>query len=146
MKPFNIILGALVFIILGGFTVYKQSASSKSITSENNPVFMDVMSYIPYSEPAQENALTKGNTILFFAATNWCQTCSELDKEIIERNKEIPQDITIMKVDYDNDTEMKKTYEVTTQHTLIVLDQNGQEEKRWIGGDFDTLLQQIENI
>jgi len=146
MKPFNIILGAFVIIILGGFTVYKQSASSKSITSENNPVFMDVMSYIPYSEPAQENALTKGNTILFFAATNWCQTCSELDKEIIERNKEIPQDITIMKVDYDNDTEMKKTYEVTTQHTLIVLDQNGQEEKRWIGGDFDTLLQQIENI
>jgi len=69
-----------------------------------------------------------------------------LEKEIIERNTEIPKDVTIIKVDYDNDKVMNRKYGVTSQHTLIVLDKNGKELKRWLGGGFNTLLQQIEEI
>jgi len=35
---------------------------------------------------------------------------------------------------------------VTSQHTLVVLDENSKEVKRWIGGGFDTLLQQVNEI
>ena len=96
-----------------------------------------------YSETNKTLVQKYGNTVLFFAATTWCQTCSELDKEIHGRIGVIPSDITILKVDYDNDRNMRTKYGVTQQHTLIVLDKQGSEVKRWIGGNLDLLLQEV---
>lgn len=81
---------------------------------------------------------------MFFAATTWCSNCVELEKGIKTHINELPKDITILKVDYDNDKETKATYAVTMQTTLVLLDKNGKEIKRWIGtGSFDDLMQNI---
>jgi len=147
MKPFNILIIISLIIIFGGFVFFKNEfnnfATTKSRTSE---LRRDMLNYLDYSDGALANAQRKGKSVLFFAATTWCQTCLELEKEIIERQAEIPEGVTILKVDYDNDKAMNQRYGVTSQHTLVVLDKNGQEVKRWLGGGFDTLLQQLKTI
>jgi len=99
--------------------------------------------YVEYSEESLAVAREKGNTILFFAATLWCSTCSALDDELKERSSTLPDGVTVLKVDYDTDKAMRTKYGVTQQHTLVFLDSNGNEIKRWIGGNFDDLVQNI---
>jgi len=147
MKPFNFFLIIFLILIVSGFVYFKNTSNTQfAENSKAQEPREDVTGYLEYSPENQTSSQFKGESVLFFAATTWCQTCSALEEEIIERNEEIPNDITILKVDYDNDKKMNAKYGVTAQHTLIVLDQNGKEVNRWIGGGFDTLLQQINEI
>ena len=150
MKSFNFFIVASLIAILGGFIFLKDGFEGGQNTTTNRvekpELLMDVMSYTDYSDSTLANSQLKGTSILFFAATTWCQTCSELEKEILSRVNEIPTDMTILKVDYDNDKAMNAKWSVTSQHTLVVLDENSKEVKRWIGGGFDTLLQQVNEI
>lgn len=143
-----ILLGGLILAL--GFMFLKPQSSvpklGKTEITEEAPSTKNVVipadraSYVPYSKEQFKQSLTKGKVLLFFAATSWCQTCIGLDKELIERYAEIPENLTILKVDYDNDAEMKKKYFVTVQHTLVLLDPSGTEITRWVGGGVDTLL------
>lgn len=99
--------------------------------------------YVEYSKVTLAKAKKNGRTVLFFAATTWCTTCSALDQELKGRSVTLPANVTVVKIDYDNDRETKSAYNVTTQHTMIRLDTKGNEVKRWIGGGFDTLVQQL---
>lgn len=99
--------------------------------------------YFDYSRVSLAKAEQNGDTVLFFAATLWCNTCSALDLELKERSSILPTTISVLKIDYDHDTTLKSAYGVTTQHTMILLDKSGKETKRWIGGGFDTLVAQI---
>lgn len=99
--------------------------------------------YVEYSDTTLTKAKQNGKAVLFFAATKWCTTCSALDLELKKRSQSLPQEVTVLKIDYDNDSHSKTLYQVTTQHTMILLDQNGREKKRWIGGNFDALVQNI---
>jgi len=120
--------------------VGKTEISDVAPSTVNMAIPADRASYVPYSQEQLKQSLTKGNVLLFFAATSWCQTCIGLDKELIERYTEIPEDLTILKVDYDRDAELKKKYFVTVQHTLVLLDASGKEITRWVGGGIDLLL------
>jgi len=147
MKPFNILIIISLIIIFGSFVFFKNGFNNSMATKvQTSELRMDMLNYLDYSDGALANTQRKGKSVLFFAATTWCQTCSALEEEIIERQAEIPKNITILKVDYDNDRVMNQKYGVTSQHTLVVLDENGKELKRWLGGGFDTLLQQIKEI
>lgn len=146
MKPFNIFIVLVIVIVLGGFIFFKdgfRTAGSNTLTQDSQQALVDRIGYLDYSENNEANSRKYGKTVLFFAATTWCQTCSELDREIKERLGDIPTDVTILKVDYDNDEKMKAQYAVTQQHTMVYLDDQGKEIKRWIGGGFDTLVAQI---
>ena len=147
MKPFNIFIAMSLIVILGGFVFFKDGfdkVQSKPIAQVD--LRMDIPGYLDYSDTTLATTRLKGKSVLFFAATRWCQTCLGLEKEIIERNAEIPSDVTILKVDYDNDKVMNQKYAVTSQHTLVILDKDGKEVKRWVGGGFDSLLQELEKI
>jgi len=147
MKPFNILIIISLIIIFGSFVFFKNGFNNSMATKvQTSELRMDMLNYLDYSDGALANTQRKGKSVLFFAATTWCQTCSALEEEIIERQAEIQKNINILKVDYDNDRVMNQKYGVTSQHTLVVLDENGKELKRWLGGGFDTLLQQIKEI
>lgn len=83
-------------------------------------------------EPGLLSTAETGKTVIFFKA-NWCTTCNALDKNINENLTSLPEDVTILKVDYDSATELKKKYGVTIQHTLIQVDENGDALKKWNG-------------
>ncbi|MFW5702920.1 MAG: thioredoxin family protein [Candidatus Dojkabacteria bacterium] len=101
--------------------------------------------YTDYS-PELVSSEAYANRIIFFKS-DWCPTCSVLDRDIKENLADIPQGTIILEADYDDETELRREYGVTTQHTLILVDQNGDEIKKWAGSfNLKDVLSQAEII
>ena len=99
--------------------------------------------YAPYdaSKLAMANS---GDVVLFFKAS-WCPSCRTLDSDIKANRDMIPSDLTILELDYDMETELKKKYGVTSQHTLVQVAADGTMIKKWSGGSkLENLLAQIQ--
>ncbi len=87
--------------------------------------------YVPESKfRADQAAFESGNTVLFFYAA-WCPDCQATDASIQETG--VPEDINIVKVDYDNANDLRKKYGVTQQHTYVLIGPGGEELKKWTG-------------
>ena len=94
-------------------------------------------SYSDYDASKLSNA-EHGTVILFFNAT-WCPTCVAANKNFIGSTP--PDGLTLLKVDYDNSTDLKRKYGVTYQHTFVQVDKNGKLIKKWSGSNsYDELL------
>jgi thiol-disulfide isomerase/thioredoxin len=99
-------------------------------------------SYETYA-PAKLAKAGSGDVVLFFRAS-WCPTCKALDSDIQANLSDIPGDVTILDVDYDTETDLKKKYGVTYQHTLVQVDADGNLIKKWSGSPtLDSLISQI---
>lgn len=88
-------------------------------------------SYEAYSPEKLARAQT-GDVVLFFHAS-WCPSCRGLNSDIEANIGTIPEKVSILKVDYDKEVELKKKYGVTYQHTLVQVDANGNLIKKWSG-------------
>ena len=98
--------------------------------------------YAPYSADKLAMA-ADGDVVLFFKAS-WCPSCRTLDNNIKSNLGDIPAGVTILEVDFDSSTDLKKKYGVTSQHTLVQVDQNGNQVKKWRGGNtLDAVLGNI---
>lgn len=85
-----------------------------------------------------------GDVVLFFHAS-WCPSCRGLNASIEAGAANIPKDVTILKTDYDTQTELKKKYGVTYQHTMVQVDKDGNLIKKWSGSpSLEALLAQVE--
>lgn len=104
---------------------------------------MKVGSYEAYSTDKLARAVT-GDVVLFFHAS-WCPSCRGLNSSIESNLKSIPEGVTILKTDYDRETELKKKYGITYQHTLVQVDKDGNMINKWSGSpSLDSLLTQIQ--
>lgn len=89
-------------------------------------------SYEEYA-PSKIAMAEKGSVVLFFHAS-WCPSCRSLNSNIEENLSSIPAGVSILKVNYDKEVELKKKYGVTSQHTLVQVDKDGNLIKKWSGG------------
>ena len=97
-------------------------------------------SYTAYDQAKLANA-EKGDVVIFFHA-GWCPKCQESDKNF--KASATPDGLTLLKVDYDNSTELRQKYGVTLQHTYVQVDSDGNEIKQWNGSyTYDDLKSQI---
>ena len=139
-------LGPLVIlVVIFGFLFYRSNfiLSSSNSANENEVLAKQIStSYYEYSDANLKMASEKGKVVLFFA-TNWCSTCTELDKELMNEGEKLDEGITVLKLDYDNSLEMKSKYGVTIQHTLVQVDENGNEITKWVGGDIETINKSV---
>lgn len=104
---------------------------------------MKVGFYEAYSIDKLARAET-GDVVLFFHAS-WCPSCRGLDASIEGNLKSIPEGVSILKLDYDTETELKKRYGVTYQHTLVQVDKDGNQIKKWSGSNsLDALVTEIQ--
>lgn len=109
----------------------------------NDTGFAPVGSYEVYSPEKIAEKSKTSRVVLFFNAV-WCPTCRALDNSIKVSTKQIPGDVTILSVDYDTYTELKKKYGVTYQHTLVQVDAEGNMIKKWSGSStLSALVQQV---
>ncbi len=100
--------------------------------------------YVEYSEDAVAAAMAAdGNVVLFFHAT-WCPTCRAADGEMTSNLDKIPENLTIVKTDYDKYDELKKKYGVTYQHTFVQIDARGEMVKKWNGGGLDQIVEEVQ--
>lgn len=99
--------------------------------------------YTDYDPALLANA-NSGEVLLFFHAT-WCPTCRGLDKNINANIEDLPSDVTILQVNYDTATELKKKHGVVRQHTLVRVDAEGNTIETLTGltNTLDQVLAQI---
>jgi thioredoxin 1 len=75
----------------------------------------------PYNEAAFSEAKAAGKTVLLDFHADWCPVCRKqgpLLGSLVQEDK--LKDIAAFKVNYDDETALKKQLKVTSQSTLIV--------------------------
>ena len=137
-----IVIAIVAFVSLSGSSKEKQVVNTQDNLNEStniqneetinsNGANVVAGSYESYAPEKLAFAET-GNVVLFFRAS-WCPTCRALEKDIKENLSSIPTDLKILDVDYDNSSELKRKYGVTTQHTLVQVDKDGNMISKWSG-------------
>lgn len=84
----------------------------------------------------------RGPTILFFKA-GWCPTCGVAQEDIDQNLADLPENVSIVTVDYDAETELKEKYGVTYQHTFVQIDNAGEKVSLWNGGGVQEIAQNL---
>ena len=84
--------------------------------------------YINYSEDVIAN--TSGEKVLFFHAP-WCPQCREIDSDI-KAQFSLPENTTIIKVDYDSNQKLRQKYGVTLQTTFVKVDDSGNGIQKYV--------------
>ena len=103
--------------------------------------------YVEFSPTVLAEA-AKTRRVLFFYAS-WCPTCRPADKNFTENLAQIPADVTLIRVNYnDPDTDQDEKalagkYGVTYQHTFVLIDEQGNEVTKWNGGQINELLSNL---
>lgn len=158
MKKSTIFVSISILVLLGLFYVVsgfseKSSPADISKISTKPPVeettFNDQVSddtnYPNYTEENLRSVLDNYETVVLFFHADWCPTCRALDKELIENSDSLEtEQVAVVKVNYDTEKDLKKKYNVTLQHTMVLVDKDQNEITKWIGGDLETLKSQLE--
>ena len=130
-------------IIIGLVVLFTKSNSPQTINPSPTTTLEQVINdqYVPYSVEAVVAATDK-QKLLFFHA-NWCPTCRVTNQDILENSQDLPKDLIIFKTDYDSQTALKQKYNITYQHTFVLIDNQGNELKQWNGGGVEEINQQL---
>lgn len=104
---------------------------------------MEVSGSFEAYSPEKLARAEEGPVVLAFLA-DWCPSCRAVENSITSQLDEIPADLTILKLDYDTETELKKKYSITTQHSFVRVDAEGNALDSWKGGG--TLQDIIERV
>lgn len=108
------------------------SAAPSAASSSAAPVATQG-SYISYATyAANPQIYADGKVVLFFHAP-WCSTCKEADKNLTGDPASLPAGITVVKTDFDSETELRQRYGVTVQHTFVQVDPKGDQVAKWSG-------------
>lgn len=141
-----LIIGIISFIGIINFSRSKETDSpipeiTKSNSQEDNQQVSEGSRYLVYSDEIYERVKDKKRVLFFHAA--WCPTCKVADIEFTRMIEKIPQDIILLKTDYDTSTDFKQKYAVTYQHTFVQIDEQGNEVTKWNGGGIKELVENV---
>lgn len=90
-------------------------------------------------------AMAESKDVVLFFRASWCPSCRALDSDLKANLSAIPGGLAILDVDYDKETELKKKYGVTYQHTLVQVDKDGNMIKKWSGGStLSSIVSQVQ--
>lgn len=149
-KNTGLIIGVVILVVVvGGFyksmdqKVTDQKVVEEKSVMDKEEVLTKVGSYEEYSADKLMRAET-GDVVLFFHAS-WCPSCRGLNSNIESNLGSIPEGVSILKTSYDEETELRKKYGITYQHTLVQVDKDGSLIKKWSGSpSLDRLLSEIQ--
>ena len=89
--------------------------------------------YISYETYQGSGENYSDNDVVLFFNASWCSTCKVARENFEATLDQIPSNLTIVLVDFDENVELKKQYGVTVQHTFVQIDNQGEELKKWSG-------------
>lgn len=107
-----------------------ENTNSENIANTNSESIENVSVKIEnkYREYWSDLLVADKTNVLFFAAS-WCPSCKSADKNF--STETIPDNINLLKVDYDKYSDLKEKYSVTMQHTFVIVDKDWNEIKKW---------------
>jgi thiol-disulfide isomerase/thioredoxin len=113
-------------------------------TAAPEGVYANAAGYISYETYAAALEKYSASNVVLFYNAYWCSTCKAARDGFESGLGEIPEDLTIVLVDFDENTEMRKKHDVIVQHTFIQIDSAGNELQRWYGST--TVAELVEKI
>ena len=148
----KVIISLLALVVVGIGAVYFIQSNKVATVSDDNktsssnsevaaPANSNAGVYTDYSEDTLADA--NGTKVLFFHAP-WCPQCRQLDADI--KDGGIPENTTILKVDYDSNQALRQKYGVTIQTTFVTVDENGNLIKKYVSYEKPTLDNVISNL
>jgi len=87
----------------------------------------------PYSAAALAAAQKADKPVALQFHADWCPTCRAQDKVLRALKAEPGLDVTVFKVNYDTEKDLKRQYKIQTQSTIVVL--RGDKERGRLVGD-----------
>ena len=139
MKKYFVViaLASLVLLASCGNTATPSSSESVSSWDDSSPVSAaSVQSETPVDTPQELIAYSEDliwktdNTVLFFHA-DWCGSCRTIEANLLESG--LPDDLSVLKIDFDNADALRKQYGVTEKHTFVQVGFEGNIIKKWNG-------------
>lgn len=148
MKKYLLPLALSAVIVLGGCSQANSSSdamsSAKSSSSATSHSDSASQSYITYDQyQASKDTYADSKVVLFFNAT-WCPACRAINEALTSDPGKIPAKTTVVSVDYDQHTDLRQRYGVTTQHTFVQIDTNGEKTRQWVSTSVDALLKELQ--
>lgn len=89
--------------------------------------------WITWDDYQQDPAAYADTDVVLFFNASWCPTCQNTVKSLDAVKADFPAGLTVVSVDYDTATDLKKQYGVTTQHTFVLIEPDGSEVRKWTG-------------
>lgn len=118
------------------------STASPEAAPDEKATRAQTATYVEYTAKAFESG--QGTKLLFFHA-DWCPKCRALDADI-QTNITSLSDVTIYKVNYDTEMELRKKYGVTQQTTVVKTDESGTKLDSFVAYDSPSLTSVRENL
>ena len=122
--------------------------TSPQITQATIPEDTDAESeYLAYNAEDFEKNKSKRRVLFFYA--NWCTTCRPVNAQFLKEANQIPEDVVVYRVNYkDSDTDdqekaLADKYKITYQHTFVQVNEQGNEIKKWNGGNLADLIKNV---
>lgn len=148
MKKYLLPLALSAVIVLGGCSQANSSSdamsSAKSSSSATSHSDSASQSYITYDQyQASKDTYADSKVVLFFNA-KWCPACRAINEALTSDPGKIPAKTTVVSVDYDQHTDLRQRYGVTTQHTFVQIDTNGEKTRQWVSTSVDALLKELQ--
>lgn len=81
--------------------------------------------YLPYSAEKMAELKGKQKFAVFFHAT-WCGTCVNWENNLLAAGESLPENIQILKADYDTEKDLAKSLNVKSQSTLVYFNEKGE--------------------
>lgn len=111
--------------------------------------FFDVTGLAPavvnYTGEADALALAQTRRVVYFFAADWCERCAADLQQLRTRTAEVPADVTIVLVDYENSRDLKKKYNVPVQDLFVQIDRQGARRTVWVGGGLASLHKNLKD-
>lgn len=88
-------------------------------------------SYVGQADYEANPSEYAGTAIVYFFHATWCPDCKATDASLTSDG--VPAGLTVVKVDYDTATQLRKTYGITQQHTFVQVGADGTQLAKWTG-------------
>jgi thiol-disulfide isomerase/thioredoxin len=141
------LVSTFILVTIIGYSLFRPGTCfatfSKCPTATVEQTSQIAPHYLWYTQQNFEAMSHTNDKIVLFFYAPWCGTCSVLDDELIKYPERLDPGITVLKVEYDKDRVMKDRYGVVVQHTLVLVDHDGKELRKWIGGDIAKLNHEL---
>ena len=103
--------------------------SEEAVMEQSGPV------YAKYSD----GVIGKGQMSILFFHASWCPSCKKADADLKEIYGTGGATVSTYKVDYDTQKDLKEKYGITSQHTFVVINGEGDAVKLIVGPTIDQI-------
>jgi thiol-disulfide isomerase/thioredoxin len=163
-KKSIIVAVVAVILLAGGAFAYvnsqdKQADKSATVTSTaDNPKTAETTkeptadhdeadhgNYVTLAEYNADPSKHADAKKVYFFHASWCSICQGIDKEINADHSSVPSGVTLIKTDFDKETDLRKKYGVTTQYTFVQVDSTGNETAQWTATSLSDVIEGIKS-